>query len=119
MRGTVEVIAYLAPCAPPVIVTALVGQIVAAPAELISPEDIINPEDIIAPTNIPSTFNVNQIKYILLGLTPISVFAFMIVHTARRVFTSPIENENVRVVKKSFKAPTFKERFRETFLENT
>ncbi len=74
--------------------------------------------DIIAPTNIPSTFNVNQIKFILLGLTPISVFAFMIVHTARRVFTSPIENENVRVVKKSFKAPTFKERFRETFLES-
>ena len=97
----------------------ITDQIVAAPAELISPEDIINPEDIIAPTNIPSTFNVNQIKYILLGLTPMSVFAFMIVHTARRVFTSPIENENVRVVKKSFRAPTFKERFRETFLESS
>lgn len=82
-------------------------------------EGVIPPEEIIVPTDIPSVFNVNQFKFILLGLTPISVFGFMIIHTARRVYSNPIENENVRVVKKSFKAPTFIERFRETFLENS
>jgi hypothetical protein len=81
-------------------------------------EVTVTPEEIIIPTNIPTNnFNVNQLKFILLGLTPISVFAFMIVHTARRVYSSPIENENVRAVDKSFKAPTFMERLRETFLE--
>jgi len=87
------------------------------PEGTIIPEEIIDPEEIIIPTNIPSSFNVNQMKYVLLGLTPISVLVFMIVHTARRVYSNPIENENVRVVKKSFKPPTFIERWRETFLD--
>ena len=87
------------------------------PDGIIDPVDIIDPDEIIVPTNVPSSFNVNQLKFILLGLTPISVFAFLIIHTARRVFSNPIENENVRVVSKSFKPPTFKQRFRETFLE--
>ena len=95
----------------------LTDQVVAGGEGTGNPDEVIDPDDIIIPTDIPSTFNVNQLKFIMLGVTPIGFFVFMIVHTARRVISSPIENENTRAVNKSFRPPNFMKRFRETFLE--
>ncbi len=81
--------------------------------KLVGVDDIDPP----APENIPIGNNItlNQIKFILLGLTPTSVFIFIGFHIARRVYSSPIRNSSNRFVDSSFRPPTFKERWRRTF----
>jgi hypothetical protein len=66
--------------------------------------------------DIPTGANLGQIKFLLLGATPLGVFVFIIFHAFRRVFSSPIKHDFDRVVGNSHKAPTFMERFRATFL---
>ncbi|MFX1286312.1 MAG: hypothetical protein ACFFB5_21945 [Promethearchaeota archaeon] len=66
--------------------------------------------------DIPETVDLNQVKFLLLGITPIGVFGFMGIHLIRRVFYSPIYHDHGRIVSSSWKPPTFVERFKETFL---
>ncbi len=71
------------------------------------------------PTNpsvdIPTGANLGQIKFLLLGVTPVGVVVFILFHAFRRVYSSPIKHEFNRVVGNSHKPPTFMERWRETF----
>lgn len=72
---------------------------------------------IIEPTNIsiPNQVDLNQIKFALMGLTPIGVFGFLIIHFLRRVYFSPIKHNFDRTTKSSTTPPTFRERWKKTF----
>ena len=68
--------------------------------------------------DLPTGFNLNQLKFTLLGLTPLGVFVFIMFHVFRRVITRPIKHGYERVVTNDHKPPTFMERWRETFSSN-
>ncbi|MFW9903529.1 MAG: hypothetical protein ACFFFH_04290 [Candidatus Thorarchaeota archaeon] len=65
---------------------------------------------------LPNTVELNQVKFLLLGITPVGVFGFVGIHLIRRVAYSPISHEHGRIVSSSWKPPTFVERFKETFI---
>ena len=65
--------------------------------------------------DVPIGANLGQIKFILLGVTPIGIIFFIGIHVLRRVFMNPIEHGYERIVTKDHKPPTFIERWRETF----
>ena len=71
------------------------------------------PTDIVI--NIPTGANLGQIKFILLGVTPIGILAFIGLHAARRVYTNPIEHKYNRIVDDKHNPPSFIERWRENF----
>ncbi|MHA1994121.1 MAG: hypothetical protein ACW97Z_06245 [Candidatus Hodarchaeales archaeon] len=65
--------------------------------------------------DIPVGVNLGQIKFLLLGITPLGVIVFIIFHAFRRVYSSPIKHGYERVVGNGHKPPTFMKRWRETF----
>ena len=76
---------------------------------------------IFIPTNIPDIpppdgVDLSQVKFLLLGVTPIGLFGFIGIHLIRRVIYSPIKHDHDRIVSSSWKPPTFVERFKDTFL---
>lgn len=73
------------------------------------------PGEVILP-DIPQVVDLSQLKFILIGVTPIGVFGFIFMHLLRRVITSPIHHDYNRIATESFKPPTFKERWNQTFL---
>ncbi|MHA2074675.1 MAG: hypothetical protein ACW97X_08660 [Candidatus Hodarchaeales archaeon] len=73
-----------------------------------------NPGPVILP-EIPQVVDLSQLKFILIGVTPIGVFGFIFLHLIRRVITSPIQHGYNRIASNSFKPPTFKERWSQTF----
>lgn len=77
-------------------------------------ETIIIPADI-PDIPLPDVVDLSQVKFLLLGLTPVGVFGFIILHLIRRVLTSPIKHDHERIVSSSWKPPTFVERFKDTF----
>ncbi|MFX0012978.1 MAG: hypothetical protein ACFFB2_04055 [Promethearchaeota archaeon] len=97
-------------------------------SETIEPTDPYNTETtetseeiIVIPTDIPDIpipegVDLNQVKFLLLGITPFGIFGFVSIHLIRRVFYSPISHDHGRIVSSSWKAPTFIERFKDTFL---
>ncbi len=77
---------------------------------------IEEPTDI--PTHIVSLQNqvdLNQVKFVLIGITPIGVLGFMFIHFLRRVYSSPIQHGYVRISNESKSPPSFRERWNETF----
>jgi hypothetical protein len=66
--------------------------------------------------DIPETVDLNQVKFLLLGITPVGVFGFVGIHLIRRVLYSPINHDHDRIVSSSWKPPTLVERFKDTFL---
>ena len=78
-------------------------------------------ETIFIPTIIPDIpppngVDLSQVKFLLLGVTPVGVFGFVGIHLIRRVIYSPIKHDHDRIVSSSWKPPTFVERFKDTFL---
>ncbi|UCG03826.1 MAG: hypothetical protein JSW11_07530 [Candidatus Heimdallarchaeota archaeon] len=66
--------------------------------------------------DIPEIVDLNQVKFLLLGVTPVGVFGFIGIHMIRRVLYSPIKHDHDRIVSSSWKPPTLVERFKDTFL---
>lgn len=67
------------------------------------------------PTGIPQVDILNQVKFLALGMTPVGLFGFIIIHFIRRVITSPIKHDYTRIASSSKKPPSIKERWNETF----
>jgi hypothetical protein len=65
--------------------------------------------------DIPVGANLGQIKFILLGVTPLGILIFIGLHAIRRVFTNPIEHKYNRVVTDGHNPPSFVKRWKETF----
>ncbi len=65
--------------------------------------------------DIPVGANLGQIKFILLGVTPVGILVFIGFHAFRRVVSSPIEHKYTRIVDNDHNPPSFMERWRETF----
>ncbi|MFX1506033.1 MAG: hypothetical protein ACFFDC_07950 [Promethearchaeota archaeon] len=65
---------------------------------------------------IPETIDLNQVKFLLLGITPVGVVGFLGIHLIRRVIYSPIKHDHDRIVSSSWKPPSTVERFKDTFL---
>ena len=65
--------------------------------------------------DIPLGANLGQIKFILLGVTPVGILVFIGFHAFRRVYSSPIKHTYTRIVDKDHSPPSFMERWRETF----
>ena len=70
---------------------------------------------IIPDIDIPVGANLGQIKFILLGVTPLGILVFIGLHAVRRVFTNPIEHKYNRIVDGKHSPPSFMQRWRETF----
>jgi len=64
---------------------------------------------------IPNQVDLNQVKFALIGVTPIGIIGFLIVHFIRRVYHSPIEHSFTRISRVSKSPPTFRARWKETF----
>ncbi|MHA2247272.1 MAG: hypothetical protein ACXADY_20165 [Candidatus Hodarchaeales archaeon] len=64
----------------------------------------------------PDGVDLSQVKFLLLGVTPVGVFGFVGIHLIRRVIYSPIKHDHDRIVSSSWKPPTLVERFKDTFL---
>jgi hypothetical protein len=77
--------------------------------EIIGP----NPDDL-SQVNLDQV-DLSQIKFALMGVTPIGIIGFLIVHFLRRVYRSPIEHNFTRISRSSKNPPTFLERWKETF----
>ncbi|UCE13939.1 MAG: hypothetical protein JSV04_01880 [Candidatus Heimdallarchaeota archaeon] len=78
---------------------------------------------IVIPTDIPDlpdqdVVDLSQVKFLLLGLTPIGIIGFISLHLVRRVLTSPIKHDHDRIVSSSWKPPTTVDRFKDTFLSD-
>ncbi len=69
----------------------------------------------IIPPDIPQVIDLSQLKFIIIGVTPIGIFGFIFLHLIRRVITSPIHHNYNRIASNSFKPPTLKERWNQTF----
>ncbi len=69
----------------------------------------------IIPPDIPQVIDLSQLKFIIIGVTPIGIFGFIFLHLIRRVITSPIHHNYNRIASNSFKLPTMKERWNQTF----
>ena len=70
------------------------------------------------PTNIidaQDQLDLNQVKFVLIGITPIGVLGFMFIHFLRRVYSSPIQHGYDRISNESKSPPSFRERWKETF----
>ncbi len=64
---------------------------------------------------IPQVQDLSQLKFLLIGVAPIGVLGFVIFHLMRRVITNPIQHDYNRVTTATFKPPTLKERWNQTF----
>jgi len=73
-----------------------------------------NNNTIIIP-EIPQVQDLSQLKFLLIGVAPIGVLGFVVFHLMRRVITNPIKHDYNRVTTATFKPPTLKERWNQTF----